>query len=79
MNETNAISYPLLSGHLAMMGRSHQAIYFTRDYAAVFGMSMRTVQTYIKNGKIIPRDFRGRACFLPCDLEEQLSRQRKVQ
>jgi len=79
MNDTPEISYPLLSSHLAMMGRSHQAFYSTRDYAAVFGVSMRTVQNYIKTGKIVPRNFRSRASFLPCDLEEHLGRRRKLQ
>jgi len=75
MNEmTSQTAYPLLERVLFEMGLPLKGIYTTKDAAKIFGVSIRTIQDWCREGKLIPRDLPGRGRFLSADLEEFLQR-----
>ncbi len=69
--------YPLLGEILTVRGLPLKAMYCNRDIAAIFGVSIRTIQNRIADGQLVPGDLPGRAKFLSSDLKEFLSDSRK--
>jgi Helix-turn-helix domain len=47
-------------------------MYTIRDVAALFGVSVRAIQTRVTSGQLPSRNLPGRAKFLPADLEQFL-------
>ncbi len=66
---TPAARFPLLQTILIQKDLPLRAIYTNRDFAEVFGVSVRTVQDWIREGKLLPRNLPGRGRFLPEDIE----------
>jgi hypothetical protein len=64
--------YPLLEEMLALRGMALQAMYANRDVATLFGVTVRSIQTWVASGQLPSRDLPGRAKFLPTDLEQFL-------
>jgi hypothetical protein len=69
---SNDGAYPLLSAVLAQLGRPHQAMYTLRDTAEIFCVATRTLQDWVRRGKLVARDLPGRKKFLATDLESFL-------
>jgi len=74
--EPKAIRYPLLEALVAQQGLKMKGIWSLRDTAQLFPtrlpekhVSVRTIQSWIKEGKLVRRDLPGRGRFLPQDLE----------
>ena len=63
------IRYPLLESLLIPRGFSFKAIYTIRDTAQIFGVSTRTLQEWVRDGKLVARELPGRGRFLSEDLE----------
>jgi excisionase family DNA binding protein len=61
-------SYPLLEALLAQLGLSLKGRYTISDAAQIFGVSRRTIQDWIRDGKINARKMRHYR-FLSEDLE----------
>lgn len=61
--------YPLLEALLGQKGTQLQGIWTNRDVAGIFGVATRTIQDWITDGRLIPRDLPGRGRFLSEDLE----------
>jgi excisionase family DNA binding protein len=61
--------YALLEAVLALRDLRLKAIYTVRDAAEIFNVSTRTVQDWVRDGKLIARDLPGRGRFLPLDME----------
>ena len=61
--------FPLLHGLLAQRGMAPKGIYTNRDVAAIFSVSVRTIQDWITDHKINARHLPGRGRFLSQDLE----------
>ena len=70
--EPNAIRYLYLEALLALQGLPMKGIWILRDVAALFSVSARTIQAWIKERKLVPRDLPGRGRFLSEDLENFL-------
>ena len=73
---TNTIRYPLLETLVTQQGLIMKGIWSLRDTAQLFPtrlpgkhVSVRTIQDWIKDGKLVPRDLPGRGRFLSQDLE----------
>jgi excisionase family DNA binding protein len=64
--------YPLLESLLAAKGLPDKGLWTVRDVAAVFEVHPRTIQQWVKDGKLKSRDLPGRARFLSEDLEDFL-------
>jgi excisionase family DNA binding protein len=64
--------YPLLEALLEEKGLKLKGIYTVRDAASIFGVSVRTIQEWVRDGKLIARDLPGRGRFLSEDLERFL-------
>ena len=64
--------YPLLEALLEQKGLELKGIYTVRDAARIFGVSVRTIQDWVRNGKLLARDLPGRGRFLSEDLERSL-------
>jgi transposase len=62
-------SYPLLEPILKQKGLTLQGIYTGADAARIFGVSIRTIQDWCREGKLRARDLPGRGRFLSTDLE----------
>ncbi len=69
--------FPLLEEILTSRGLPLRGTYSNRDLAAMFGVSIRSIQARIATGQLRPRDLPGRARFLSSDLEEYLSNSRR--
>jgi transposase len=71
MNDSSSsISFfPLLEPVLRQKGIALQGIYTGRDAARIFGVSIRTIQDWVREGKLRSRDLPGRGRFLSVDLE----------
>lgn len=69
--------FPLLEEVLTSRGLPLKGTYSNRDLAAMFGVSIRSIQARIATGQLRPRDLPGRARFLSSDLEEYLTNSRK--
>jgi transposase len=61
--------YPLLEALLGEKALSLRGTYTNRDVADIFGVSVRTIQDWSRNGDFKPRNLPGRARFLSEDLE----------
>ena len=72
------MDYPLLQELLKLRGLPLKPMYTNREVAEIFGVSIRAIQARIQKGDLIARDLPGRARFLPSDLEEYLSKSRRV-
>lgn len=70
--------YPLLEELLASRGLSLKGTYTNRDVAAMFGVTVRSIQERIVSGRLQSRDLPGRGRFLSCDLEEFLRNSRRA-
>ena len=66
---TPGAKLPLLEALVARWGLSALPIYTNRDVAELFKTSVRTIQDWITDGKMTPRNLPGRGRFLPEDLE----------
>lgn len=64
--------YPLLEAILVVRKLTLKAIYTNRDAAKIFGVSVRTIQDWIRDQKLTCRDLPGRGRFLSEDLESFL-------
>ncbi len=61
--------YPLLERLLRERGLPLQGIYTNKDTARIFAVSIRTVQQWLRAGKLHCRELPGRGRFLSIDLE----------
>jgi len=66
--------YPLLEPLLAERGLSPKGIYTNVDVAQIFAVSKRTIQEWLRDGRLIARDLPGRGRYLSEDLELFLQR-----
>jgi hypothetical protein len=64
-----ATQYPLLEPLLRQKGLSPNGIYKVRDAATIFDVSTRTIQEWVRNGRLLARELPGRGKFLCGDLE----------
>ncbi len=71
------ISCPLLQQLLAEKGLRPKGVYTNRDTAEIFSVSPRTIQDWIRTGKLHVRDLPGRGRFLSADLEDFLQHSRR--
>ena len=62
-------AYPLLERLLFEKGLSLKGIYTNQDASAMFGVSTRTIQDWVRAGKLRARDLPGHGRFLSEDLE----------
>ncbi|MGA3323470.1 MAG: helix-turn-helix domain-containing protein [Terriglobia bacterium] len=74
--EMKTIRYPRLEALVAQQGLIMKGIWSLLDTAQLFPtrlpgkhVSVRTIQDWIKDGKLVPRDLPGRGRFLSQDLE----------
>jgi len=72
MSIPQAPKYPLLEEVLALRQIPLQAMYTIRDVAALFGVTVRAIQSRVASGQLPSRDLPGHAKFLPTDLEQFL-------
>lgn len=70
--ESTFAKYPLLKTLLDERRLSLKGTYTNRDVAKIFGVSVRTIQDWSRNGDFKPRHLPGRARFLSEDLEQFL-------
>jgi hypothetical protein len=63
------VRYPLLEALLAQKGLQLQGIYSVRSTATIFAVSVRTIQEWVRDAKVVARDLPGRGRFLSEDLE----------
>jgi excisionase family DNA binding protein len=68
-SNTSSGSYSLLEAILRQKGLTPQGIYTGRDAARIFGVSVRTIQDWCRDGKLRSRDLPGRGRFLSTDLK----------
>lgn len=64
-----SVRYPLLEALLEQKGLRLLGIYRVEDAPRIFGVSVRTIQERVRDGKLIARDLPGRGRFLSEDLE----------
>lgn len=76
MSNSDTNKYPLLGEVLKILGLPLQALYSTRDLAAIFSVSPRAMQARIAAGELKPRNLPGRGKFLAQDIEEYLETSR---
>lgn len=69
---STSCSYPLLEPILKQKELRLQGIYTNGDAARIFGVSVRTIQDWCRDGKLHSRDLPGRGRFLSGDLENFL-------
>jgi transposase len=77
--EPTFAKYPLLKALLDEKHLSLQGVYTNRDVARIFGVAVRTIQSWSRNGEFKPRTLPGRARFLSEDLEQFLRNSCKSQ
>jgi excisionase family DNA binding protein len=70
---------PLLERLLLEKQLQLKGIYTNRDAAEIFGVSTRTIQDWVREGKLRVRDLPGRGRFLSADLELFLQQSVKCQ
>jgi len=68
-SESQPGRYPLLESLLRQKGRALQGIYKYKDTAEIFDASVRTIQQFVRDGKLRGRDLPGRGRFLFRTLE----------
>jgi excisionase family DNA binding protein len=64
--------YALLEALLEVKGLKLKGIYTIRDAAQIFGTSVRTIQDWVRDGKLVARELPGRGRFLSEDLDRFL-------
>jgi len=64
--------YPLLESLLAQKNLSLKGTYTNHDAAEMFGVSVRTIQDWVRKGDFVARNLPGRGRFLSEDLEHFL-------
>jgi len=69
---TSHTAYSLLERLLFEKNLQLKGIYTNKDAADIFGVSIRTIQDWIREGRLHSRDLPGRGRFLSADLEEFL-------
>ncbi len=72
--KADEFKYPLLQRLLALKELALMPTYTNRTVAQIFGVTTRTIQSWIASGKMKARDLPGRVTFLPVDLEDFLNR-----
>jgi len=77
MSSPQPPKYPLLEEVLALRQMALQPMYTIRDVAALFGVTVRSIQARVASGQVASRDLPGRAKFLPVDLEDFLRNSQK--
>jgi hypothetical protein len=77
MNNSAAITYPLLQEILSIRNLSLQATYTIHDLAELFHVGARAIENRVASGQIVARDLPGRARFLPQDIEAFLVASKK--
>ena len=76
MSNSTPRKYPLLEEFLEIQNLTLKPKYTTKEVAQIFGVTPRSVQSWIKLGKMIARDLLGHGRFLPGDLEDYLRNSR---
>ncbi len=66
---TQPAAFPLLEQLLLEKGLRLKGIYTNKDAAEIFGVSIRTIQDWVRAGKLRARDLPGHGRFLSEDLE----------
>ena len=61
--------YPRLSSFLALKGHALKSAFTLQEVAAMFDVSVRTIQNWTKSGHLNQRDVPGRAKIFPADVE----------
>jgi len=64
--------YPLLESLLAQKNLALKGTYTNRDTGYIFGVSVRTIQDWVRKGDLVGRNLPGRGRFLSEDLENFL-------
>ena len=64
--------YPLLETLLSEKSFSFKGLYTNCDAATIFAVSSRTIQQWVRDGKLHARNLPGRGRFLSEDLENFL-------
>ena len=64
--------YALLESLVAQKRLCLKGIYRIKDVAEIFGVSVRTIQDWCSDGRLVSRNLPGRARCLSADLEEFL-------
>lgn len=74
MNEEKPqpVRFPLLESLLAQMNLPLRGTYTNRHVAEMFEVSVRTIQDWVRTGKLACRNLPGRGKFLSEDLENFL-------
>ena len=74
MNEEKPqpVRFPLLESLLAQMNLPLRGTYTNRHVAEMFEVSVRTIQDWVRTGKLVCRNLPGRGKFLSEDLENFL-------
>ena len=78
MNQDSARMHTLLQQLLSEKNLQPQGIYNNKDVAEIFGVSVRTIQDWVRSRKLQARDLPGRGRFLAQDLELFLEHSIKV-
>jgi hypothetical protein len=76
-NQCQLSKYPLLEEILELRQMALQPLYTIRDVAKLFGVTARSIQSYVASGQMSARDLPGRAKFLPIDVEEFLRQSKR--
>jgi hypothetical protein len=71
------VRFPLLEALLCEKGLSLLGTYTNRDVAKIFGVAVRTIQEWSRNGELKRRNLPGRGRFLSMDLEQFLQDSQK--
>jgi phage terminase large subunit-like protein len=66
------VRFPLLETLLAHRSLPMKGAFTSHDVANLFEVTVRTIQSRVARGQLIPRDLPGRAKFLAIDLERLL-------
>jgi helix-turn-helix protein len=69
MSQKTQFTFPLLQTLLDARGMAPKGTYTNRDAASLFEVSVRTIQDWITDEKIVSRNLPGRGRFLAQDLE----------
>ena len=77
MSSPQPPKYPLLEEVLALRQMTLQPMYTIREVAALFAVTVRSIQARVATGQLSSRDLPGRAKFLSADLEQFLRESRK--
>ncbi len=72
-------AYPLLEALLKLKGLVLKGIYTIREVAEIFGVSKRTIQDWVHEGRMTSRNLPGRGRFLAADLEAFLQSSVRIQ